>query len=111
MKGQSYTKPSNYSKMNNGYQIIWNVTQDVSKLLDGTSQTVYNYEYNVIYIPIELNYHEIIQAIVREKYSVQDEIKLAFSRESDISEKEEHEKYIEYAKSVAKNIIDNGNSL
>lgn len=105
MKGQSFTKPNSYSKNSNGYQVVWNITEGTTTLQDGTSKAVYNFEYNTNYIPQTLTYHEVIQAIVRETYTVSDEIKLAFGRTDDATEKTAHEALVTNAKAWAKEIL------
>lgn len=94
MKGQSLDKPSGFELTNNGYQLRWDITTDT----DGNGNTVYNYEYNTKYIPKVLTRDEAINAIIREKYSLEEEIKLAFGRSFDVTEKDEHENYVLKAK-------------
>ena len=49
----------------------------------------------------------IIEALIARKYDTSEEIKLAFAREKDKSEIEEHEAYISECKSIADEIFAN----
>ena len=90
MKGQSLDKPIGFVLTNSGYQLRW----DITTATDDNGNTVYNYEYNTKYIPKVLTRDEAINAIIREKYSLEDEIKLSFGRINDIDEKKKHEEYV-----------------
>jgi len=105
MKGNSITKPSNFENLDGKFQIRWNI-QEIEKTLDDNSICKeYSYEYNTKYIPTELNKDEIIKAIIAESYSYADEIKLAFSRDTDVAEREAHEEFVSKAKEWAKEIL------
>ena len=104
MTGQSFEKPQVVTKTHAGYMVVWNITEGTTTLADNSTKEVYNYEYNTKYIPQALNYHEVIQAIIRETYSASDEIKLAFDRTEDAAEKEAHETLVANAKKWAKEI-------
>lgn len=105
MKGQSFEKPHAVTKTHAGYMVVWNISEGTTTLADNSVKEVYNYEYNTKYIPQEITYHEVIQAIIRETYSLNDEIKLAFDRTNDATEKDAHEGLIANAKIWAKEIV------
>ena len=106
MKGQSFEKPQVVTKTHAGYMVVWNISEGTITLADNSTKKVYNYEYNTKYIPQTLTYHEVIQTIIRETYSPCDEIKLAFDRTDDTTEKEAHEALVANAKIWAKEITE-----
>jgi hypothetical protein len=105
MNGNSITRPSNFENLDGKLQIRWNVKEVIKTLEDNSTRTEYSYEYNTKYIPIELNKDEIIKAIIAESYSYADEIKLAFSRDTDKGEKDKHEELVLKAKEWAKEVL------
>lgn len=105
MNGNSITRPSNFENLDGKFQIRWNIQEVIKTLEDSSTRTEYSYEYNTKYIPTELSKDEIIKAIVAERYSYADEIKLAFSRETDDAERVAHEDWVSKAKEWSKEIL------
>ena len=64
------------------------------------------YEYEEVLVPIVDRKH-IIEALIARKYDTSEEIKLAFAREKDKSEIEEHEAYVVECKAIADEILGN----
>ena len=64
------------------------------------------YEYEEVLVPIVDRKH-IIEALIARKYDTSEEIKLAFAREKDKSEIEEHEAYVVECKAIADKILGN----
>jgi hypothetical protein len=105
MIGNSIEKPSKSEFLDGKFQIRWNI-QEVTKILDdGSTRTEYSYEYNTQYIITELTKDEIIKAIIAERYSYADEIKLAFNRETDSAERLVHETLVANSKVWADEIL------
>ena len=64
------------------------------------------YEYEEILVPIVDRKH-IVEALIARKYDTSEEIKLAFAREKDKLEIEEHEAYVVECKAIADEILGN----
>ena len=64
------------------------------------------YEYEEVLVPIVDRKH-IVEALIAKKYDTSEEIKLAFAREKDKSEIEEHEAYVVECKAIADEILGN----
>ena len=64
------------------------------------------YEYEEILVPIVDRKH-IVEALIARKYGTSEEIKLAFAREKDKLEIEEHEAYVVECKAIAEEILGN----
>lgn len=64
------------------------------------------YEYEEVLVPIVDRKH-IVEALIARKYDISEEIKLAFAREKDKSEIEEHEAYVVECKAIADKILGN----
>jgi len=105
MNGNSITRPLNFENLNGKFQIRWNIQEISRKLDDGSIRTEYSYEYNTKYEILALNKDEIIKAIVAERYSYAEELKLAFSRDTDDEERKAHEDLVLKAKEWAKEIL------
>lgn len=64
------------------------------------------YEYEEVLVPIVDRKH-IVEALIARKYDTSEEIKLAFAREKDKLEIEEHEAYVVECKAIADEILGN----
>ena len=64
------------------------------------------YEYEEVLLPIVDRKH-IVEALIARKYDTSEEIKLAFAREKDKSEIEEHEAFVVECKAIADEILGN----
>lgn len=64
------------------------------------------YEYEEVLVPIVDRKH-IVEALIAKKYDTSEEIKLAFAREKDKLEIEEHEAYVVECKAIADEILGN----
>jgi hypothetical protein len=105
MIGNSIEKPSMSEFLDGKFQIRWNIQEVTKTLDDGSTRTEYSYEYNTQYVITELTKDEIIKAIIAERYSYADEIKLAFDRSVDSAERSAHETLVANSKVWADEIL------
>lgn len=105
MKGSSKNYPAKVVDFNPGFQIRWNIQEVDVQQEDGSTTTEYSYEFNHRYIPKKLTKKEIMIAIIRESYDVDDELELAYGREEDVAKIAAHEQLINDARTKAETII------
>lgn len=105
MKGSSKEYPAKIVHFNPGLQIRWNIQEVDVEQEDGSTSTEYRYEYNHHYIPKKLSKKEIMIAIIRESYDVDDELELAYGRQEDASKITAHENSVVEARNIAEAIL------
>lgn len=106
MKGRSKDYPNKVVNLNPGFQIRWNIQEVDVEHEDGSTSKEYSYNYNHHYIPGKLSKKEIMIAIIRESYDVDDELELAYGRQDDASKITAHENLVVEARNIAEAIID-----
>ena len=87
------------------YVVRFNILEVEDVDTEGTPGGV-KYEYEEILVPIVDRKH-IVEALIARKYDASEEIKLAFAREKDKLEIEEHEAYVVECKAIADEILGN----
>ena len=106
MKGNSNNPPKAVEGSGSGYLIRWNILQNnrASAMTDTVIES-YDFEYNTKYMAKDVSKKEILLAIIREKYDVSDEISIAMKRPGDEIKYQEHEDYVNSAKTIAEQIL------
>ena len=106
MKGNSNNPPKAVERSGNGYLIRWNIVQSnrTSTMTDTVIES-YDFEYNTKYMAKELSKKEILLAIIREKYDVSDDMSIAMKRAGDEIKCQEHEDFVNSAKTIAEQIL------
>lgn len=106
MKGNSNNKPKSVESLGAGYLVRWNIIQtNRGTGVENTSIESYDFEYNTKYIAKEISKKEIMLSIIREKYDVSDEISISMKREGDEEKYQEHENYVNLARTMAEQIL------
>ena len=105
-KSSSKVRPLIKEKWDNEkYVVRFNIVEVEDVDEEGTPCGV-KYEYEEVLVPIVDRKH-IVKALIERKYDTSEEIKLAFARDKDKSEIEEHEAYVVECKAIADEIIGN----
>ena len=105
-KCSSKVRPLPFEKWDNEKFVVrYNVVELPDVDTEGVEQGV-KYEYDEVLVPIVDRKH-IVEALIARKYDTSEEIKLAFAREKDKSEIEEHEAYVVECKAIADEILGN----
>lgn len=106
MKGNSNNKPKSVESLGTGFLVRWNIVQNNrTSAMDDTTVESYDFEYNTKYMAKEASKKEIMLSIIREKYDVSDEISIAMKREGDEEKYQEHENYVNLARTMAEQIL------
>ena len=100
-KYSSKVRPLPFEKWDNEKFVV---RFHVEELPDEDGGVKYGYE--EVLVPIVDRKH-IVEALIARKYDTSEEIKLAFAREKDKSEIEEHEAYVVECKAIADEILGN----
>jgi hypothetical protein len=100
MRGNSKSQPARVVDLLPGYQIRWDIQEKTTE-----EGTMYDYECNSVYIPSKLTKKEVMIAIIRERYDANDELELAYGRQEDVTKLQEHESYVEFARTEAETIM------
>ena len=102
----SKVRPLPFEKWDNEkYVVRFNIVEVEDVDAEGTPCGVM-YEYDEVLVPI-VDRKYIVEALIARKYDTSEEIKLAFAREKDKSEIEEHEAYVVECKAIADEILGN----
>lgn len=99
MKGQSNNKPDKVIQTRGGYQVRYNITEKTQEI-DGEQQTYYEYDYVSV---DKLAEEDIAVAIIRTKYSINDEMKL-INGDQRTTEYSNYRDFVSNAVSIAENI-------
>lgn len=87
------------------YLVRYNIEEVADMDADGKEQGV-KYEYEEVLVP-EVTRKRIVEALVRLKYDIYDEVTLAFDRENNAEDKAAHEAYVIECKAIADSVLGN----
>ena len=107
MNGNSNICPQPVEMLRDGqYQVRWNIQRnDRVSIPDSDQVENYDFEYNTKYFAKSISQKEVMLAIIRERYDSSDEIALAMKRAEDAAKLQEHEDYISFARTTARQLL------
>lgn len=107
MKGNAKIQPKSVESTGDGYLVRWNIIPSTRQSFgDLPAVEGFEFDYNSKYLAKEISKKEIMLAIIREKYDSADEISLSMKRVGDEEKFQEHENWVEFARTTAELILD-----